>query len=130
MRKSEYIVSRKDELGLSFTKRHIMRLASSPLNMIREGTKTIELRLLDEKRESISIGDTIMFVNTEDENDSLFVMVDELYKFDSFDELYKNLPLNECGYTEEDIASASPKDMELYYSREEQEQYFKGRLLR
>lgn len=50
-------------------------------------------------------------------------MVDDLYRFDSFEELYKNLPLLECGYTEEDIDSASPKDMELYYSKEEQEQY-------
>ena len=38
LRKSEYIVSRKDELGLSFTKRHIMRLASSPLIVITAGS--------------------------------------------------------------------------------------------
>ncbi|MCR5103595.1 MAG: inorganic diphosphatase [Eubacterium sp.] len=100
-----------------------MRLTSSPLKMIREGTKTIELRLLDEKRKGISVGDTIVFVNTEDENDILCVMVDDLYRFDSFEELYKNLPLLECGYTEDDIDSASPKDMELYYPKEEQEQY-------
>lgn len=104
-------------------RRYIMNLTPSPLKLIREGKKTIELRLLDEKRKSISIGDTIIFVNTEDENDSLCVMVDDLYIFDSFEELYKNLPLLECGYTEEDIDSASPKDMELYYSKEKQEQY-------
>ena len=123
LRKSNIFVSRKEDFGMSYVKRHIMRLTPSPLKMIREGTKTIELRLLDEKRKGISVGDTIVFVNTEDENDILSVMVDDLYRFDSFEELYKNLPLLECGYTEEDIDSASPKDMELYYSKEEQEQY-------
>jgi len=91
--------------------------------MIREGTKTIELRLLDDKRKGISVGDTIIFNNTEDENDSLCVMVDDLFIFDSFEELYKNLPLLECGYTKEDIDSASPKDMEMYYPKEKQEKY-------
>lgn len=123
LRKSNIFVSRKEDFGMLYVKRHIMRLTPSPLKMIREGTKTIELRLLDEKRKGISVGDTIVFVNTEDENDILSVMVDDLYRFDSFEEPYKNLPLLECGYTEEDIDSASPKDMELYYSKEEQEQY-------
>ena len=100
-----------------------MNLTPSPLKMIREGTKTIELRLLDEKRKDISVGDTIVFNNTEDENDSLFAMVEDLFVFDSFEELYANLPLLECGYTEEDIDSASPEDMEAYYSKEKQAQY-------
>ena len=78
---------------------------------------------MDEKRKGISIGDTIVFNNTEDENDSLYVMVDDLYIFDSFENLYKNLPLLECGYTKEDIDSASPDDMEVYYSKEKQNQY-------
>lgn len=28
-----------------------------------------------------------------------------------------------CGYTEEDIASASPDDMDAYYSKEKQKEY-------
>lgn len=35
-------------------KEHMMNLNSSPFNMIREGYKTIELRLYDEKRNMIS----------------------------------------------------------------------------
>ena len=44
-----------------------MNLPPAPLKMIREGRKTIELRLYDEKRKQISIGDIITFVNTEDD---------------------------------------------------------------
>ena len=46
-----------------------------------------------------------------------------MFIFDSFEELYKHLPLMECGYTEEDIHTASPDDMEMYYSKEKQKQY-------
>lgn len=36
-----------------------MKLAPLPMQEIREGRKTIELRLYDEKRKQISVGDTI-----------------------------------------------------------------------
>ena len=34
------------------------------MNNIRNGNKTIELRLYDEKRQKISVGDVIKFVNS------------------------------------------------------------------
>lgn len=40
-------------------RKHIMNLTPSPFQMIREGKKTIELRLYDEKRKSISVGEVI-----------------------------------------------------------------------
>lgn len=104
-------------------KEHIMKLKPSPFEMIRSGKKTIELRLYDEKRKSISCGDRITFVNTENDNDFLDVVVENLFVFNSFDELYKNLPLLECGYTENDVSMASPDDMNQYYSKEEQKEY-------
>ena len=91
--------------------------------MIKEGNKTIELRLYDEKRKMISVGDTITFTNTTDSNDKLCAKVIDLFTFNSFDELYKSLPLLECGYTMEDIDTASPGDMDKYYSKEMQQQY-------
>ena len=102
---------------------HTMNLAPSPFKMIREGRKTIELRLYDEKRKAISIGDTITFCNTEDGSDTLSVSVEDIFIHASFEELYRELPLLECGYTEEDIDTASPVDMEEYYSKEKQAQY-------
>ena len=100
-----------------------MKLNPSPFEMIRKGEKTIELRLYDEKRRKILAGDTITFVNSEDENDTLIVKVADLFVFDSFKTLYESLPLLECGYTKADIASASHRDMEAYYSKEKQTKY-------
>lgn len=104
-------------------KEHVMNLTPAPMQEIRTGNKTIELRLNDEKRKQISVGDTIKFINTEDSNDTLRVKVVVLFLFSSFAELYDNLPLLNCGYNEDNINTASPDDMEMYYSREKQNKY-------
>ena len=93
------------------------------MESIRDGSKTIDLRLYDEKRQKIFVGDTIKFVNTQNKSDALFVIVEDLFIFDSFEELYKNLPLLECGYTKDNVDRASPCDMERYYSKKKQNKY-------
>ena len=40
---------------------HILKLKPKYFNYINRGTKRIELRLYDEKRKKINIGDTIIF---------------------------------------------------------------------
>lgn len=41
---------------------HIMNLKPSPFAKIQAGTKTIELRLYDKKRQRIEVGDIITFI--------------------------------------------------------------------
>ena len=101
---------------------HYMNLASLPFEQIVSGAKTIELRLYDEKRQAVSAGDTIIFTNLADKH-QISAKVLKLYIFDSFKELYNNLPLNKCGYAEQDLDSASPDDMLAYYPKEKQERY-------
>lgn len=101
---------------------HKMKLAPEPFEMIGDGQKTIELRLNDEKRQGIEIGDVIEFTNTVT-GEKLSAEVMGLYRFADFAELYKALPLLKCGYTEEDIHTAKPEDMSLYYSPEKQRKY-------
>lgn len=101
---------------------HFMKLNDAPFSMIKSGQKTIELRLLDEKRQKIQPGDTIVFANNST-GKILVTTVVRLHKFDSFEALYKSLPLLKCGYTEDDVDKADPADMEAYYSVQEQEKY-------
>jgi ASC-1-like (ASCH) protein len=98
-----------------------MKLNPTPFAMMKDGRKTIELRLCDEKRREISIGDIITFCNTEDPELQINAQVTGLYAFDSFADLLATLPLLECGYTEKSVANASPNDMDKYYSKEEQQ---------
>lgn len=102
---------------------HYLNLKPQPFHAIRLGEKTIELRLLDEKRKLIQVGDVLIFKNTEDPDNTVTVQVIALHFFDSFEELYKALPLDKCGYTIKELPFASPADMEAYYSKEKQSQY-------
>lgn len=99
-----------------------MNLHPEPYEMIKSGVKTIELRLNDEKRSLVEVGDTIFFTNTQTEN-RIETIVTKLYKFKSFEELYKELPLDKCGYTEVDLPTAKASDMIAYYSIEKQDKY-------
>ncbi len=102
---------------------HYLNLHQRPFSMIASGVKTIELRLLDEKRKLISIGDTLIFTNTNDETATLSCTVKKLHIFENFEELYRSLPLSKCGYLPDELSTTSSKDMDIYYSAEKQKQY-------
>lgn len=99
---------------------HKMRLHNDPFIKIKNGTKTVELRLNDEKRSLVKVGDTIEFTNRSNE-ETMLVDVIDIKKYNSFEELYKHFNKIEMGYNEEDIVD--PKDMEKYYTKEEQDKY-------
>lgn len=101
---------------------HSMNLHPQPYEMIKSGQKTIELRLYDEKRQAIRVGDEIVFTNNTS-GETLRAKVVKLHVFDNFNELYASLPLLQCGYTPEDVDTAAPADMEQYYSIEKQSKY-------
>ncbi len=101
---------------------HHMKLHPSPFEMIKSGRKTIELRLFDEKRQLLKVGDTIVFTNNVS-GETLTRTVLKLHRFESFAALYASLPLLQCGYTENDVQQAHYSDMEQYYSAEEQKRY-------
>lgn len=100
--------------------KHNMNLNDSPFNRIKNGTKTIELRLNDEKRQLLKENDLIEFVNRAT-LEKITVQIVRLYKYPNFKELYKHFDKISMGYDEDDIAN--PKDMEKYYSKEEQDKY-------
>lgn len=100
--------------------KHEMKLNNSPFENIKNGTKTIELRLNDEKRQLLKIKDLIEFTNRET-SEQLLVEVVNLYHYHSFEELYKHFDKITIGYKEDE--EANPNDMEKYYSKEEQDKY-------
>lgn len=67
--------------------KHNMRLHPEPFAQIAVGTKTIEIRLCDEKRQQIMVGDTIQFINRAD-NAVLETTVTALVVFPSFAALF------------------------------------------
>ncbi|WP_250278039.1 ASCH domain-containing protein [[Clostridium] colinum] len=101
-------------------KTHVMNLYNEPFNLIKQGSKTIELRLYDEKRQKILINDNIQFVNI-DNKQILNVKVKNIYRYKNFKQLYKDFDKISIGYKEDEIANY--KDMEQYYTIEDIKKY-------
>lgn len=100
---------------------HSMKLKQSPFDKIKNGIKTIELRLYDEKRQQVQIGDYIEFSLIDNPKEKIQTRVTALHRFDSFQELYSVLPKEKLGYKSDE--TPEPNHMDEYYSREEQEKY-------
>jgi ASC-1-like (ASCH) protein len=100
-----------------------MKLKKEPFEKIWEGSKTIELRLYDEKRRNVFVGDIIEFENLSNCSQRIIVGVTALHLFDSFEKLYEVLPLEKCGYENDELDKASASDMNIYYPLEEQKSF-------
>lgn len=95
---------------------HQMTLCDGPFRMVEAGTKTVELRLYDEKRRLVRVGDEILFRHAQtDETCRCFVR--EVRVFPDFAELYRHYTKTEMGYTENE--TADPDDMLLYYQKDD-----------
>ena len=101
---------------------HYMNLVPSAFTKVSDGNKTIELRLNDEKRQGINVEDTIVF-NCLGAKDIITAQVSGLHKFSDFEELYKVLPLEMCGYTVAELDIAHYTDMEQYYTQDQIKNY-------
>ena len=96
---------------------HKMKLKESPFERIKNGTKKIEFRLYDEKRQQIKIGDQIEFSKLPDLQEKLLVDVIELYKENTFEDLFRKL------YSDEEEIVRKAESMHEFYSIEKEQQY-------
>ena len=96
---------------------HKMKLNDSPFERIKNGTKTIEFRLYDEKRQQVKIGDKIEFSKLPDLQEKLIVDVIDLYREDTFENLFRKL------YSDEEEIIQKTETMHTIYSPEKEQQY-------
>ena len=97
---------------------HKMRLVDFAFKAITNKEKDIELRLNDEKRRLINIGDVIEFEHV-DTGEIIKVKVVNLHKYGTFEELFKQFDHKRFGLSDSDDASI----MDNFYSKEEQDKY-------
>lgn len=99
---------------------HEMNLQDNPFEKIDNGTKIIEMRLYDEKRRKINVGDIIEF-NNDNTDKKIKTKVIQLHLYPSFKELYNSFDKVSIGYDENEEAYSS--DMEKYYSESDINRY-------
>jgi ASC-1-like (ASCH) protein len=98
---------------------HQMKLQLKPFEKIKNGSKTIELRLNDEKRQLIKVGDEIEFSLTSDPSQKINVAVEDLYHFSTFKELFYSFKPIEYGSVDKEEYT----DMYKYYSKQDEAKY-------
>jgi ASC-1-like (ASCH) protein len=101
---------------------HEMKLQPEYYNFILKGTKRIEIRLFDEKRQQIKIGDTIKFFKAPNFDESFITKVVGLLRYNTFDDMFKDFDISilaDKSMTKEGLIEI----LEQFYTKEEQEQY-------
>jgi len=101
---------------------HILKLQPRYFDYINNGTKRIELRLYDEKRQKINIGDTIIFQKEPDLEITLKVKVVGLLRYDSFENLFKDFDIGimaDNSMTKNELLAV----LEEFYTPEKQKEY-------
>lgn len=99
---------------------HQMNLWHAPFEKIKNRTKTIEMRLHDEKRALIKTGDVIEFTDVRNGR-KLRCSVLNLFRYANFEELYQHHDKILIGYEESE--DAKPSDMLKYYSEADIDRY-------
>lgn len=99
-----------------------MKLQPKYYDYILKGTKRIEIRLNDEKRQKIRLGDTIKFFREPELTESFKVRVVGLLRYNSFADLFQDFPIEilaDHTMTKKELIQV----LEEFYPEEEQKKY-------
>ena len=81
---------------------HKLNVKVKYYNLLKSGSKTIELRLYDEKRQAIHIGDVIEFSNASDAGDKFRAEVIALHRAESFVALCEKIDCRKAGMADKE----------------------------
>jgi ASC-1-like (ASCH) protein len=99
---------------------HYMHLRQGPFDKIESGLKTIEIRLLDEKRKKLKVGDRIVFQLENDANQIVATEITDLICAPTFKKLIKKVCIRNLGCeagTGDELANSYYQ----YYSPEDEQ---------
>ena len=96
-----------------------MGLQSKYFDLVQTSKKTVEVRLNDEKRKKLKVGDVITFCREPDRIQKIDTIVDKLDKYSCFSDAISDMGIT-C-FTNEDESSYL-SDLEEYYSKDKQEE--------
>lgn len=99
-----------------------MKLNPLAFEMVKSGEKIIEVRLLDEKRRLIKVGDEVLFSKLPEMVDKLRVRVIDLHVSKDFRSLYSSFPAKDFGGEGWNVDELV-ENIYQYYSKDEEESY-------
>lgn len=100
---------------------HKMGLYGGPLESIKSGRKTVEVRLYDEKRREIKVGDTIQFTKVPNRDETLRVEVIGLKQYETFKEMYESIPASDFDAVGDSIDEMVEQTYQIYSPERERD---------
>ena len=99
-----------------------MKLQPVPFGKMKDGEKILELRLYDEKRRKVKVGDEIEFCSVENSQEKIRTKVIGLLVYGNFFDLIRDLPAAYLGYKESE-KDYLKRSMYEIYTPEDEEKY-------
>ncbi len=99
-----------------------VHLHKEVFDIVREGIKDVEVRLNDEKRRQLKVGDKLIFISRGNYTDQITAIVKKLVYFKDFVEVTKSYEMKRI-YLEDTSLDEYLELMNKFYSMEEQEKY-------
>lgn len=99
-----------------------MKLQPKYYDFILNGTKRIEIRLNDEKRQTIKLGDRIKFLKEPDLKETFNAKVVGLLRYNSFEDMFKDYDITVLAdktMTKKELITV----LEEFYTKEKQKKY-------
>lgn len=103
--------------------KHSMKLLEDPFTKIASGEKTIEIRLFDEKRQQLNVGDIIEFSKLPQLEDKVQVKITALLRYQSFQDLIHDFSMRYYGCPEDYPINDFLNSIYEIYSSEQEKKY-------
>ena len=100
----------------------VVHLHPEIFDIVKTGSKNVEVRINDEKRRQLKVGDTLIFLKRPDDKEEIKAVVTSLDYYDNFKELVDNYEMKRLylgSYSKEMFLDELAK----FYTLEEQEKY-------
>ena len=101
----------------------VMKLKSEPFEQIKAKEKIWEIRLNDEKRRKVHVGDVILFKKMPDLLEGIVARVVDKKFFKSFREMAQVLSLKDVGFKEDANMDTVEEFYHTFYTAEEEQEY-------
>ena len=99
---------------------HTLKIEAESFDRIKSGEKKIELRLYDDKRKIINVGDHVIFEREPEREEKIETKVTALLRYESFSDLFDDFPSEIFGgSSKEDLLSG----VHQFYSEEKEKEY-------
>lgn len=102
--------------------KHIMKLKPQYFDKIKSGEKIYEVRLNDEKRQLLKVGDCLFFKREPECVEDLHTHIVELKHYKSFVDLLNEIPISQIGFSNISHAEVL-KEYYKFYTPEDEHKF-------